>query len=239
MNKLQIFKNSEFGEVRTVLKDGEPWMIGSDVAKSLLYTNPQKAIRDHVDEEDKLTERIVLSDQSRNVILINESGMYSLVFGSKLESAKRFKKWVTSEVLPTIRKTGTYQKPLSPLEQLKLQSAAIEEVDTKVDEVKQDLEDFKQDLPLLGCDMDKITTAVRRKGVDCLDGKESVAYHDKSLRTKVYSDIYNQLKRNFGVTSYKSIKRNQCERALEIIENYTLPDNLLDEINGCNNQMQF
>ena len=109
-NKLQDLQVFNFEElpVRTLTVDEEPHFIGSDVAKILGYTNPQKAIRDHVDFEDKLTEQIVLSGQRRNTIIINESGLYSLIFSSKLESAKRFKRWVTSEVLPQLRRTGTY-----------------------------------------------------------------------------------------------------------------------------------
>lgn len=116
MNQLEIFKNREFGEIRTVTVDGEPWFVAKDIAEILQYTNTQKAIRDHVDEEDKLTERIVLSGQNREVICINESGLYSLILSSKMPGAKRFKRWVTSEVLPQIRRTGTYQKPLTPQE---------------------------------------------------------------------------------------------------------------------------
>lgn len=107
MQDLQVFNFEEL-PVRTLTVDEEPHFIGSDVAKILGYTNPQKAIRDHVDFEDKLTEQIVLSGQRRNTIIINESGLYSLIFSSKLESAKRFKRWVTSEVLPQLRRTGTY-----------------------------------------------------------------------------------------------------------------------------------
>ena len=110
MNELQLF-NFEENEVRTLLINGEPYLVGSDVAKILGYSNPNKAIRDHVDEEDKLTERFVLSGQNREAIVINESGVYALVFSSKLPSAKRFKHWVTSEVLPQIRKTGSYASP--------------------------------------------------------------------------------------------------------------------------------
>ena len=234
MYELQIFKNSEFGEVRTILKNGEPWMIASDIAKSLGYSNTRDAIARHVDKDDKAGVVIYDGSQNRNFTVINESGLYALVFGSKLECAKRFKKWVTSEVLPSIRKTGRYSKPLTALEQLKLQTLAIQEVDTKITEVKQDLENFKQDLPVLGADMDKITTAVRKKGISCLGGKESARYKDNKLRGKVYSDIYSQLKLCFGVTSYKNIKRNQCERALDIINNYTLPDSIYDEIRNYN-----
>ncbi|WPC07979.1 phage antirepressor [Globicatella sp. PHS-GS-PNBC-21-1553] len=106
--ELQIFKNNEFGEVRTLLINGEPYFVGKDVAEVLGYSNTAKAIRDHVDEEDKLTERIVLAGQNREVIFINESGLYSLILKSKLPTAKQFKRWVTSEVLPTIRKHGVY-----------------------------------------------------------------------------------------------------------------------------------
>ncbi|MDY4835457.1 MAG: phage antirepressor [Frisingicoccus sp.] len=108
MNELQIFKNEEFGEIRTATIDGEPWFVGKDVADIIGYTNTPKAIRDHVDDEDKLNERIVLSGQNREVILINESGLYSLILSSKMSNAKKFKHWVTSEVLPSIRKHGVY-----------------------------------------------------------------------------------------------------------------------------------
>ena len=106
--EIQVFKNDRFGEVRTMVINGEPWFVGKDVASVLGYQNPQKAIRDHVDDEDRLGERIVLSGQNRMTIFINESGLYSLILSSKLPQAKEFKRWVTSEVLPQIRKTGGY-----------------------------------------------------------------------------------------------------------------------------------
>lgn len=108
MNNLQIFENSEFGQIRAIEQNGAPWFIGKDVADVLEYSNTPKAIRDHVDESDKLTERIVLAGQNREVILINESGLYSLILSSKMPRAKAFKHWVTAEVLPSIRKHGAY-----------------------------------------------------------------------------------------------------------------------------------
>ena len=105
---IQIFTNEVFGEIRTCQVNNQIMFVGKDVATALGYTNTQKAIRDHVDDEDKLTERFVLSGQVRSVIIINESGLYSLVLSSKLPQAKEFKRWVTSEVLPQIRKTGGY-----------------------------------------------------------------------------------------------------------------------------------
>lgn len=104
---MEIFKFEE-NEVRVVESDDQVWFVGKDVADILGYTNPQKALRDHVDGEDKLTERIVQSGQHREMTIINESGLYSLVLSSKLPTAKKFKHWITSEVLPAIRKHGAY-----------------------------------------------------------------------------------------------------------------------------------
>ena len=107
MNDIKEFEHEKFGKVRMVLIDGEPWFVGKDVALSLAYRNPQKSIRDHVDNEDKTVNKSFTVNGTA-VILINESGMYSLVLCSKKPEAKEFKHWITSEVLPTIRKYGMY-----------------------------------------------------------------------------------------------------------------------------------
>ena len=112
-NNVAVMETKEFTtplglKVRVVMIDGNPWFVGKDVAECLGYKNTAKAIRDHVQEEDKLTERIVQAGQTRAFVVINESGLYSLVLSSKLETAKEFKHWVTSEVLPSIRKHGAY-----------------------------------------------------------------------------------------------------------------------------------
>ena len=108
MNNLQIFKNTEFGEIRTMTIGNEPWFVGKDVTGILGYANPSKALIDHVDEEDKLNNESLSSLGQRGGWLINESGLYSLILSSKLPKAKEFKRWVTSEVLPAIRKHGAY-----------------------------------------------------------------------------------------------------------------------------------
>ena len=109
MNELQIFKNEEFGEVRTVIIDNEPWFVGKDVAMALGYEKPTDAVRKKVEECDRGISKMETPSGKQDMTIINESGLYALIFGSKLESAKRFKHWVTSEVLPAIRKTGGYQ----------------------------------------------------------------------------------------------------------------------------------
>lgn len=110
MNELKIFNSPEFGQVRTLTIGGEPWFVGKDVAVALGYTNPQKAIRDHVDAEDMTVNESFTVNGTKG-ILINESGLYSLVMGSKLPTAKQFKHWITSEVIPSIRKYGAYLTP--------------------------------------------------------------------------------------------------------------------------------
>lgn len=108
MKDIEIFKNKEFGEIRTVIMDDEPWFVGKDVAEALGYERTADAIRQHVEKEDKGVGEIQTPGGKQNMTLINESGLYALIFGSKLESAKRFKHWLTSEVLPTIHKHGIY-----------------------------------------------------------------------------------------------------------------------------------
>ena len=107
-NEIQLFHNDEFGDVRTIIIDGEPWFVAKDVATILKYTNPLKAIRDHVFEEDKGVNELFTPGGKQRITVINESGVYSLILSSKLQSARAFKHWVTSEILPTIRKTGRY-----------------------------------------------------------------------------------------------------------------------------------
>ena len=108
MNEMKIFNSEEFGKVRTVVINDEPWFVGKDVAEALGYTNTRKAISDHVHEDDKGVTKWDTLGGKQDLTIINESGLYALIFGSKLESAKRFKHWVTSEVLPSIRKHGMY-----------------------------------------------------------------------------------------------------------------------------------
>ena len=133
MNDLTTFTNPEFGQVRTVEIDGTPWLVGKDVAVALGYKNPGKAIIAHVDDEDKRLEMLPQDSQSGNLsptsktALINESGLYSLVLSSKLPKAKAFKRWVTSEVLPALRKNGVYEtvKAQQHIEQLEAVNARL------------------------------------------------------------------------------------------------------------------
>lgn len=131
------------------------------------------------------------------------------------------------------------KKPLTAIEQLQLTQQAVLEVKEQIDNVNKDLQDFKQDLPLLAIECERITKAVKTKGVDVLGGKQSEAYRDNSLRHKVYSDIYGEIKRQFGVNSYKALKRNQCEKAVGVIGEYQPPMIIAEEIADANAQMNL
>lgn len=239
MNNLKIFNSEEFGEIRTATIDNEPWLVGKDVAEALGYERTADAIRQHVEDEDKGVGEIQTPGGIQKMTIINESGLYSLIFGSKLESAKRFKHWVTSEVLPAIRKTGQYTKPMTLPEQIQVLAQGTLDNTERINKVEQDLKEFKNDMPLLGIECQKITWAKNHKVVPLLGGKESEAYKNKSLRTKIYKDIDKQLRREFGVNSYKAIKRSQCDLAIDIINRYELPFVLKEEIENTNAQLSF
>ena len=242
MNNIQVINNPDFGTVRTVLINGEPWFVGKDVAAALGYKNTKDALIKHIESEDKRRSRIATHSSEQDMTIINESGLYSLIFGSKLNSARRFKHWVTSEVLPAIRKTGAYGQQRPPMtlpEQIQLIAQGHVELKAEIDSVKADLEQFKQDMPILGIEESKISNAVKKKGMECLGGKESNAYNDKSLRGRLYQDLHRQLRREFGISSYKAIKRNQTDTAITIIQQYTPPLVLSETIDTMNAQQSL
>lgn len=250
MNELRIFDNPEFGQVRTMMIDGEAWFVGKDIAQALGYSDTADALKKHVDGEDKQHfnsgDLPTLKMSNYGAYFIKESGLYSLILSSKLPNAKKFKRWVTSEVLPAIRKTGAYAVPMTTADKLRLLvecnsdlSNRMDAVENSVGEVKDEFRSFRDDLPLLGAEMDQITSAVKRKGVEVLGGKESDAYHDSSLRGKVYADIYQQIKREFGVPSYKQIKRGKVDVALQIVAKYAPPYVLANDIANMNAQMRM
>lgn len=243
MNELQIFNNEEFGQIRTVEIDGEIYFVGKDVTEILGYSNPRKAIIDHVDEEDK-TDGVTIRDsigREQNPVCINESGLYSLILSSKMPNAKKFKRWVTSEVLPTLRKTGSYEMP-----NMSTEMKAILMIDQKQVKMEQRMDRLEYDIPLYGSEADELSSHVKRKGVSVLGGKQSEAYKDTEIRSKVYRDIYDQVKREFGIyddsgrpQSYKALKRKYIADAHELIDCYEVPTYLEELINEANSQMNL
>ncbi|HCD4455626.1 TPA: ORF6C domain-containing protein [Staphylococcus aureus] len=208
MQELRTFNFEEL-PVRTLEVDGEPYFIGKDVADILGYTNSRKTLSDHVDEEDKLTSRIVTSGQNRNVTIINESGLYSLIFSSKLENAKRFKRWVTSEVLPSLRRTGTYQtKPLTTSEQIQLIAQGNTELDERVTKIE-------ETYPIMHGEAKHIQRLVAQKVAEIVRNKFN-GFYDQVSR-KLFAEIYKSIKKIFDVPSYNCIPRGRYQEAIRFV----------------------
>lgn len=247
--ELQIFSNSEFGEIRTITKDNEPMFCLADVCKALEISNVSQ-LKTRLKEDGVITNEVgvqtgVKADgtpaiQKVRMNFINESNLYKTIFQSRKESAERFTEWVTSEVLPSIRKTGSYGMPKSTSGQIQLLAQGYTELEEAVNSIKEDVTELKDNVPLYGCEIDEVQKHVRRKGIDVLGGKDSEAYKDSSIRGQVYSDIYNQLKREFGcVSTYKSIKRKYLADVHDFIDCYMLPMALAEQIHNANSQMRF
>lgn len=238
MNELQIFNSEEFGEIRTIEIDGKPYFVATDVATALGYVNPRKAVNDHckgVTKRDTPT-----SSGVQSMSYINEGDLYRLIMKSKLPSAEKFESWVMDEVLPTIRKTGGYRKPMSTAEQIKLLALGNTELNERVSDVEKKIDSLENDMPLYGCEIDDIKNHVNRKVVNVLGGKTSEAYRDGSIRSSVFKDIYRQLKREYGcVASYKSIKRKWIDDAHDLISNYEVPKVLEEQIRDANAQIRI
>ncbi|MBC3067147.1 ORF6C domain-containing protein [Staphylococcus hominis] len=217
MNKLQIFNFEELS-VRTMSIDGEPYFVGKDVAEILGYKKTANAINKHVDDEDKGVTKLGTPGGVQDVTIINESGLYSLIFSSKLESAKRFKRWVTSEVLPTLRKTGTYQVPDNPMDALKLMFQAQEETKEEINSVKADVIDLKENQKLDSGEYGLVTRTVNQR----------VAYirqihglpNKKEINTPLYKDINNDIHVMAGIKTRTQLKQKHFNDVLDMIANW-------------------
>lgn len=236
MNDLQIFNNEEFGEVRTVVLNSEPMFCLADVCKALDIKNATDVAK-RLDDDERT--RLNLGRQGETNF-VTESGLYAVILRSDKPNAKKFRKWITGEVLPSIRKTGSYGKPMTTAEKIQLLAQGNEELSGRVEKVEDKIDSLENDMPLYGCEIDEIHKHVKRRGVDILGGKKSEAYHDRSIRSLVYSDIYCQLKREYGcVSSYKSIKRKYIADVHEFIDCYVAPVFLREQIADANAQMSF
>lgn len=249
MNNLQIFSSSEFGEIRTFTKDDEPMFCLADVCKALEISNVSQ-LKTRLKEDGVITNEVgvqtgVKADgtpaiQKVRMNFINESNLYKTIFQSRKESAERFTDWVTGEVLPSIRKTGSYSMPKTTGGQIQLLAQGYTELEQAVNSIKEDMTELKDNTPLYGCEIDEVKQHVNRKGVIILGGKDSEAYKNGSIRSSVYSDIYKQLKREFGcVTTYKSIRRKYIDNVHKFIDDYALPMALAEQVKEANAQISM
>lgn len=237
MNDLQIFNNEEFGENRTAVINDEPMFCLIDICKALEIKNATDVAKRL--DEDELT-RLNLGSRAGETNFITESGLYAVILRSDKPNAKKFRKWVTSEVLPSIRKTGSYGMPKTTGGQIQLLAQGYTELEQKVNDIKDDVSELKENVPLYSCDIDEIQQHVKRRVVNILGGKQSEAYRDNSIRHKTFSDIWTQLKREYGcVSTYKSIKRKYIDDVHEFIDCYVVPKYLDELIQDANAQQSF
>jgi prophage antirepressor-like protein len=236
MNDLQIFNNEEFGEVRIAVINDEPMFCLIDICKALGIKNATDVAK-RLDEDERT--RLNLGRQGETNF-ITESGLYAVILRSDKPNAKKFRKWVTSEVLPSIRKTGSYGAPKTTGGQIQLLAQGYTELEQAVNSIKEDMTELKDNTPLYGCEIDEVKQHVNRKGVIVLGGKDSEAYKNGSIRSSVYSDIYKQLKREFGcVTTYKSIRRKYIDNVHKFIDDYALPMALAEQVKEANAQISM
>lgn len=239
MNDLQIFNNEEFGEARTAVINDEPMFCLTDICKALGLTQPSK-VKERLNEKGVRSIPTLTKGGEQKLLYINESNLYKTIFQSRKESAERFTEWVTSEVLPSIRKTGSYGMPKTTGGQIQLLAQGYTELEQKVNDIKDDVSELKENVPLYSCDIDEIQQHVKRRVVNILGGKQSEAYRDNSIRHKTFSDIWTQLKREYGcISTYKSIKRKYIDDVHEFIDCYVVPKYLDELIHDANAQQSF
>ena len=248
MNELQVFNNDEFGSVRTWVVDDVPWFVGKDIATILGYAKPENAIANHVDDEDKTSTLIQGSGSNykSKAILVNESGLYSLILSSKLPNAKKFKRWVTGEVLPSIRKTGSYSKPMSELEilqhsinQLVEQERKLKALEAQQGEQVKRLDIIDSRLEVLngvhieGTGRDRLNAMIRayvvKKGISYAEGwKDFKKAYNRAFHTCLGALLTNYTNKN-NLKSKPTIPRF-LERTNRLDEGLRVAEKMLNEL---------
>ena len=239
MNELQLF-NFEGNEVRTLKIDEEPLFVGKDVAEILGYSNPRKALKDHVDEEDK-KDGVTIRDsigREQQPTLINESGLYSLILSSKMPKAKRFKHWVTSEVLPSIRKTGSYQVPQTPEEQLKLTMQVTNRLVGRVDKVEKDIKHIKDTAEVDEQERYELLQARKARVMKACGGEDSNYYQEKKAK-KVFAEFGRDFKKAFQIPRYDCLKKKLFDEAIDFTKKWYPSFVLQREIQNVNAQTRL
>jgi prophage antirepressor-like protein len=229
MNDMKIFNSNEFGDIRTDIHNGEPMFCLSDVCKALGLTQPSK-VKERLNEKGVRTIPTLTAGGEQKLLYINESNLYKTIFQSRKESAERFTDWVTSEVLPAIRKTGTYQKPMSPVEMMRIQLGMIDDHEGRITDLEQNMTlDYGQQMSL--------GDVVNRVVVDVLGGKDSNAYHE--IGRKVFAECNRDLKHYFNVNARNNVPKKKFDEAIDYVKNWQPCTNTRIMIQDCNAQMRM
>ena len=222
LNQLEIFKNREFGEIRTVTMDGAPMFCLIDICKALGMSNPTM-VAQRLDE-DELT-KLDLGSRAGDTNFITESGLYAVILRSDKPNAKKFRKWVTSEVLPQIRKTGSYQKRLTPEEMMRIQLGMVDDHENRIEHLENTMTiDYGQ--------QQELKKAVNKRVIEILGGKKAPAY--KELSKKVFAECNHDIQDYFAVNSRNNIPSLRFENALEYVEGWNPSNNTILDVRSCN-----
>lgn len=223
--ELQIFNNSEFGQIRTVIVDSEPMFCLADVCKALEITHITD-VKNRLKQDGVGTAEVIDNiGRKQNATFINESNLYKTIFQSRKESAERFTEWVTSEVLPSIRKTGSYQKPLSTQEMMRIQLGMIDDVSDRVTKLENTMNiDYGQ--------QHSLSELISSRVIELVGGKKSNAYRE--IGRKVFSEINHDYKDYFNVNSRANTPRLKYEEAVEYVKNWIPSTNTIMLIKDCN-----
>lgn len=229
MNELKIFNSEEFGDIRTVQLNNEPMFCLSDVCKALGLIQPSK-VKERLNEKGVSSIPTLTAGGEQKLLYINESNLYKAIFQSRKESAERFTDWVTSEVLPTIRKTGSYQKPMSPVEMMRIQLGMIDDHEGRITELEQNMTiDYGQQMSL--------GDIVNRVVVDTLGGKNSNAYHE--IGRKVFAECNRDLKHYFNINARNNVPKKKFDEAVDYVKNWQPCTNTRIMIQECNAQLSM
>lgn len=249
MNELQLF-NFEGNKLRSILVDEVPYFVAKDATKVLGYKNTTQALNDRVDGEDKISKLVnesqisendnFVNDSQRmvNVDLINESGLYSLILSSKMPSAKKFKHWVTSEVLPAIRKNGSYQIPQTPEEQLKLTMQVTNRLVGRVDKVEKDIKHIKDTAEVDEQERYELLQARKARVMKACGGENSNYYQEKKAK-KVFAEFGRDFKKAFQIPRYDCLKKKLFDEAIDFTKNWYPSFVLQREIQNANAQTRL
>lgn len=242
MNAIQVIDEREVlgFQVKTYGDMENPLFLAKDVAEWIEHSDVSMMLR-KVDEDEKLIQTLFVSGQNREMWFLSEDGLYEVLMQSRKPIAKQFKKKVKTLLkdlrLNRFANQDPYKHLSTEMKALIMHDKKIQAVQKEVTSVKDDLNEFKDDIPLFAVECEEITKLVKKVGTHALGGKGSNAYKNKSLRAKVYSDIYRQLKREFDVNSFKAIKRRYLDDALNVVDKYKLTISLSDQINFLNSRL--
>ncbi len=217
MNEVKLF-DFENNKMRTVMIDNEPYFVGKDVCNVLGYTNSRDAIKTHVFEDDKGVETIDTLGGKQNMTIINESGLYALIFGSRLESAKKFKRWVTSEVLPTLRRTGGYRLPQTPEEKIRLLLEANQSANTKIEKVEERVSNLEDNRFLNPNEYGYLNTQVSSRIREVKD------VHQMQLNRRQNSELFKAIGRDIktitNVHCRSQIRYKDFDKVLDFVKTW-------------------